>query len=78
MICVSTINSLLQLNSREDFRGRVMSVYVLFFLGSTPIGAVISGALANKFGDLEDGAIAYENKDYIKAAFFLKSLRFWK
>ncbi|WP_162166782.1 hypothetical protein [Campylobacter fetus] len=23
-------------------------------------------------GDLEDGAIAYENKDYIKAAFFLK------
>ena len=46
MICVSTINSLLQLNSREDFRGRVMSVYILFFLGSTPIGAVISGVLA--------------------------------
>ncbi len=50
MICVSTINSLLQLNSREDFRGRVMSVYILFFLGSTPIGAVISGVLASKFG----------------------------
>ncbi|AII15517.1 transmembrane secretion effector, major facilitator superfamily [Campylobacter iguaniorum] len=50
MICVSTINSLLQLNSFQAFRGRVMSIYTLFFLGSTPFGAVFAGFLANKFG----------------------------
>ncbi|PPB68585.1 MFS transporter [Campylobacter hyointestinalis] len=50
IICVSTINSLLQLNSIEAYRGRVMSVYSLFFLGSTPIGAITAGFLANKFG----------------------------
>lgn len=49
-ICTSTINSLLQLNSKEEFRGRVMSIYVLFFLGSTPLGAIFSGALVNEFG----------------------------
>lgn len=50
IICVSTINSLLQLNSIEAYRGRVMSVYSLFFLGSTPIGAITAGFLANEFG----------------------------
>lgn len=50
LICLSTINSILQLNSKDEFRGRVMSVFTLFFLGSTPFGAAIAGFLAKSFG----------------------------
>jgi predicted MFS family arabinose efflux permease len=40
---VSTANALLQLNSVEQMRGRVMSLYATAFLGTTPIGAVVIG-----------------------------------
>lgn len=50
LICLSTINSILQLNSKDEFRGRVMSIFTLFFLGSTPFGAAIAGFLAKSFG----------------------------
>lgn len=43
-------NSNLQLNSKDEFRGRVMSVYSLVFAGSAPIGSVISGFAADKCG----------------------------
>jgi MFS family permease len=42
---VSTANALLQLNSAEEMRGRVMSLYATAFLGTTPIGAVAIGAV---------------------------------
>ena len=40
---IATANSLLQLNSIEDMRGRVMSLYSIAFLGTTPIGAPLIG-----------------------------------
>jgi MFS family permease len=46
----STANSLLQLNSDPAFRGRVMALYVMVFLGSTPIGGPIVGGVAEQFG----------------------------
>ncbi len=42
---VSTCNATLQLNSREEYRGRVMSLHGIAFLGTTPIGAPIVGAI---------------------------------
>lgn len=39
-------NSLLQLNSLEDYHGRVMSVFNLLFNGMSRFGALIIGALA--------------------------------
>jgi MFS family permease len=42
---ISTANSLLQLNSTDFMRGRVMSLYAIAFLGTTPIGAPIVGAV---------------------------------
>ena len=42
-------NTTLQLNSRFDMRGRVMALYTLGFLGSTPIGAPIVGFLSQDF-----------------------------
>ena len=38
---VSTANATLQLNSDEEMRGRVMSLYAMGFLGTTPIGALV-------------------------------------
>jgi len=38
---VSTANATLQLNSAEEMRGRVMSLYAMGFLGTTPIGALL-------------------------------------
>jgi len=44
---VSTANATLQLHSEEAMRGRVMSLYAMGFLGTTPIGAlIISGVTA--------------------------------
>jgi MFS family permease len=46
----ATANSLLQLNSDPAFRGRVMALYVMVFMGTTPIGGPIVGWVAQQFG----------------------------
>jgi len=38
---VATANATLQLHSAEEMRGRVMSLYAMAFLGTTPIGALV-------------------------------------
>lgn len=43
-------NSMLQLNSNDEYRGRVMSVYATVFSGTMPIGNFISGYIAEKIG----------------------------
>jgi MFS family permease len=47
---ISTANSTMQLNSSDEFRGRVMSVYSLVFAGSTPIGNLYAGVITEHFG----------------------------
>jgi len=42
----ASINSSLQLASDPRMRGRVMALYSIVFLGSTPIGGPLSGWLA--------------------------------
>jgi MFS family permease len=46
----ATSNTLLQLNSPDHLRGRVLSIYFLLFAGSTPIGGFITGTLASRIG----------------------------
>ncbi len=43
-------NTTLQTLSPDSLRGRVMGVYMLVFNGSTPIGNLFIGGLANSFG----------------------------
>lgn len=43
-------NSFLQINSKDEFRARVMSIYALVFAGSTPVGNLVSGYMANHLG----------------------------
>jgi MFS family permease len=44
------VNSTLQLAVEPEMRGRVMALYSVVFLGSTPIGAPIAGALSEAAG----------------------------
>lgn len=44
-------NSTLQVNSTNEFRGRVMSVYSLFNVGAAPIGNFFSGAVMEHLGN---------------------------
>jgi MFS family permease len=46
----TTANAIVQLGSAPQVRGRVMALYVLVFLGGTPVGAPLIGALAEAFG----------------------------
>ena len=43
-------NTLIQATVPDELRGRVISVYTTVFAGSTPIGALIAGAIASALG----------------------------
>ena len=43
-------NSSVQLSIDPELRGRVMGLYMLVFIGGTPIGAPIIGAITNHYG----------------------------
>jgi len=45
-----TANSTLQLTARPDMRGRVMALYGMVFLGSTPFGGPIAGWVGEHLG----------------------------
>jgi MFS family permease len=46
----SMANASVQLAVDPELRGRVMGLYMLAFIGGTPIGAPVIGALTNQFG----------------------------
>ena len=49
MAFISTTNSTLQLLSPAALRGRVMAIYALVFLGSTPVGAPLVGWISQQW-----------------------------
>ena len=49
MAFLATMNSTLQLTSSNQMRGRVMALYFVLFLGSTPVGAPLVGWIAETF-----------------------------
>jgi MFS family permease len=46
----ATANTVIQLAVPNELRGRVMSVYTTVFVGSSPIGGLLMGAIASTFG----------------------------
>ena len=50
ILYVATTNTLIQITTEDRYRGRVMSLYTLMFIGTAPIGALISGSIAQRFG----------------------------
>lgn len=50
ILYVSSTNTIIQLTVEDRYRGRVMSLYTLFFVGPAPFGALIAGGVAQRFG----------------------------
>jgi MFS family permease len=50
ILFVATANSILQLHARPDMRGRVMALWSVAFLGTTPIGGPIIGWVSDAGG----------------------------
>ncbi|TMQ57856.1 MAG: MFS transporter [Candidatus Eisenbacteria bacterium] len=49
ILYIATTNTLIQVTTEDRFRGRVMSLYTLMFVGTAPIGALVSGTIAQHF-----------------------------
>ncbi|WP_026884085.1 MFS transporter [Clostridium akagii] len=45
----ASVNTTIQINTSNEYRGRVMSVYTLANNGTTPIGNLFAGAITEKF-----------------------------
>jgi predicted MFS family arabinose efflux permease len=51
IVCsVAVTNTLLQKLVTDEMRGRVMSMFMLSFIGAMPIGNLIAGAASHRFG----------------------------
>jgi MFS family permease len=49
-LCLTAANTRLQLRVPGHLRGRVMGIYILLFIGTTPIGSYLCGQLADNLG----------------------------
>src|SRR5204862_130171 len=47
---LATTNTLLQLVVEDRYRGRMMGLHTVMFLGTQPLGSLVLGALAQRFG----------------------------
>lgn len=50
MVTTASINTVLQTLVRDEMRGRIMSLYAMAFVGMTPVGGLVGGAIANRVG----------------------------
>ncbi|OFW64233.1 MAG: hypothetical protein A2Y74_01935 [Actinobacteria bacterium RBG_13_63_9] len=50
VLCMTAANTRLQLQVPGHLRGRVMGIYILLFIGMTPIGSFLCGQLAEHVG----------------------------
>jgi MFS family permease len=50
VVSVATTNTLLQKLVTDQMRGRVMSMFILSFMGTMPIGNIIAGSVSHRFG----------------------------
>ncbi len=50
ILYVSSTNMLIQMTTEDRYRGRIMSLYTLMFVGTSPFGALLAGAIGQRFG----------------------------
>lgn len=50
IVTTASINTVLQALVDDRMRGRIMSLYAMGFIGVTPIGSLLGGAIAQRFG----------------------------
>ncbi len=52
LIILNLANSTVQTTVADEFRGRVMGIYSMVFMGFLPIGSLVMGTLADSFGEV--------------------------
>lgn len=50
ILYVASTNTLIQLTIEDRYRGRIMSLYTLMFIGTAPLGALLAGTIAQRAG----------------------------
>jgi MFS family permease len=50
ILYVASTNTMIQLIIEDRFRGRIMSLYTLMFIGTAPIGSLLTGTIAQRAG----------------------------
>ena len=50
MVEMAATNTLIQMMVPDAYRGRVMSIYAMMFLGMAPVGGLLAGLLAHRLG----------------------------
>lgn len=50
MLQMGSLNTILQSVVEEDKRGRVMSLFTMAFMATVPLGSLVAGAIATRFG----------------------------
>src|SRR5207248_743443 len=71
---IARANSLLQLRSRPERRGRVMALFAMVFLGTTPLGGPLIGWAGERF-DPPMGFVAGGVATLVAALLAMRSLR---
>lgn len=71
MVQMSANNTIIQAVVHDDKRGRVMSLFMVAFMGMVPFGCLIAGALANRFG--APNAIMASGVSCVAGSFLLRN-----
>jgi len=50
MVEMAATNTLIQMMVPNAFRGRVMAIYAMMFLGMAPLGGLLAGVIAHHLG----------------------------
>ena len=66
----TTTNTTLQLRVPEPVRGRVMAMYLMVFTIGAPLGSIIQGPLADRFGP--QSVVLVMGLSFLVAALILK------
>ena len=73
----NTGRTLFQQNASEENRGRVLSVYTLALMGSSPFGSLMSGALAEPLG-LHETLLFSSGMAIVVAILLALTTRLWQ
>jgi hypothetical protein len=46
----ATTNALLQLRVESEYRGRVMGLHTVMFMGTSPVGSLLLGTMIERWG----------------------------
>jgi MFS family permease len=71
VMCSALTTSLAQLLAPPEFRGRALSIYLVAFLGGSPIGGLASGWLVTRVGSVPIMLVVNGTALSLMASYFL-------